>query len=65
MQNMITYQSLLQSMNNLQPQDIQELLTPHSLRSAGIMVMFVPLLVVCPFLQKYFVKCVLIGTVKG
>ncbi|WP_240421028.1 carbohydrate ABC transporter permease [Paenibacillus periandrae] len=64
-QNMIANQSLLQSMNNLQPQDIQELLTPQSIRSAGIIVMIVPLLVVYPFLQKYFVKGVLIGAVKG
>lgn len=64
-QNMIANQSLLQSMNNLQPQEAQELLTPQSIRSAGIIVMIVPLLVVYPFLQQYFVKGVLIGAVKG
>jgi putative aldouronate transport system permease protein len=64
-QNMIANQSLLQSLNNLQPQEMQELLTPQSIRSAGVVVMLVPLLLVYPFLQKYFVKGVMIGAIKG
>lgn len=64
-QNMIANQSLLQSLNNLQPQEMEELLTPQSIRSAGVVVMLVPLLLVYPFLQKYFVKGVMIGAIKG
>ncbi|MGG1554634.1 carbohydrate ABC transporter permease [Paenibacillus ferrarius] len=64
-QNMIANQSLLQSLNNLQPQEAAELLTPESIRSAGVVVMLVPLLLVYPFLQKYFVKGVMIGAIKG
>lgn len=64
-QNMIANQSLLQSLNNLQPHEAEELLTPQSIRSAGIVIMIVPLLIVYPFLQKYFVKGVMIGAVKG
>jgi putative aldouronate transport system permease protein len=64
-QNMIANQSLLQSLNNFQQQELDQLLTPESIRSAGIIVMILPLLVVYPFLQKYFVKGVMIGAIKG
>ena len=64
-QGMVANQSLLQSMNNLQPHEIEELITPASIRSAGVVVMLVPLLVIYPFVQKYFVKGVMIGAVKG
>lgn len=39
--------------------------TPESLKMAFIMVMTLPILCVYPFLQKYFVKGVMIGSVKG
>ncbi|TDQ42041.1 carbohydrate ABC transporter permease [Aureibacillus halotolerans] len=39
--------------------------TPESLRMATLMVATVPILCVYPFLQKYFVKGVMIGSVKG
>ncbi|RXZ82985.1 carbohydrate ABC transporter permease [Paenibacillaceae bacterium] len=64
-QGMIANQSLLQSMNNLQPDELEQLITPESIRSAGVVVMLVPLLAVYPFVQKYFVKGVMIGAVKG
>jgi putative aldouronate transport system permease protein len=64
-QGMVANQSLLQSMNNLQPHEVEQLITPESIRSAGVVVMLVPLLIVYPFLQKYFVKGVMIGAIKG
>ena len=39
-------------------------LTPHSLQLAYIVCATVPILLVYPFLQKYFVKGVLIGSIK-
>jgi len=39
-------------------------ITSTSLRMAAVMVALVPILVVYPFLQKYFVKGVLIGSIK-
>ncbi len=39
--------------------------TPVSMRAAVTVVASVPILVVYPFLQKYFVKGVMIGAVKG
>jgi putative aldouronate transport system permease protein len=38
---------------------------PEALQSATIMFATVPILVVYPFLQKYFVKGVMLGSVKG
>ena len=40
-------------------------LTGESVRAATIVVSTVPILIVYPFLQKYFVKGMTIGSVKG
>ncbi len=63
-QQMIRSQSLLQELSTLQPEDIKNL-TPETIKSAGVFVMIVPMLIIYPFLQKYFVKGVMIGAVKG
>jgi len=42
-----------------------QLSAPEALQSAVIMFATVPILVVYPFLQKYFVKGVMLGAVKG
>ncbi|THF72898.1 carbohydrate ABC transporter permease [Cohnella fermenti] len=65
-QNMIKSQSLLQEIvaasGNAEEQ-VQ--VVPESLKAAGVLVMVVPMLVVYPFMQKYFVKGVMLGSVKG
>ncbi|MBO4367413.1 MAG: carbohydrate ABC transporter permease [Clostridia bacterium] len=48
--------------NNSQQANI---ITPVSIRAAVTIVASVPILVVYPFLQKYFVKGVMLGAVKG
>ncbi|HZG78829.1 MAG TPA: carbohydrate ABC transporter permease [Paenibacillus sp.] len=63
-QNMIQSQSLLMEMAQLDPDAFTQL-TPESIKSAGVLVMVVPMLIVYPFLQKYFVKGALIGSIKG
>ena len=40
-------------------------LTPMGFKSAIIMISMLPLLVVYPFIQRYFVKGVMIGAIKG
>ena len=40
-------------------------ITSLSLRMAAVMIAVLPILMVYPFLQKYFVKGVLIGSLKG
>lgn len=63
-QQMIRSQSLLQELNSLQPDDVQKM-TPEGIKAASIFVMITPMLIVYPFLQKYFVKGVMIGAIKG
>ncbi len=43
----------------------QQTTNPEALRVTFIMIMTVPILCVYPFLQKYFVKGVMVGSVKG
>jgi len=62
-QQMIKSQTLLDP-NYIQTEDIA-LMTPEGVSSAGIMVMVIPMMIVYPFLQKYFVKGVMLGSVKG
>lgn len=63
-QQMLRSQSLLQEISYIQP-DSASGLTPESIKAAGIMVSIVPIVAVYPFLQKYFVKGMLLGSVKG
>lgn len=42
-----------------------DLISPESIRAATIVASTVPILMVYPFLQKFFIKGVLIGSVKG
>ena len=39
--------------------------TQESVKSAAIVIATTPILLVYPFLQKYFVKGVMIGSIKG
>lgn len=57
-------------MSNLNVQDFTDPtmisnLTPEGIRAAAVIVMVIPILVVYPFLQKYFVKGVMLGSIKG
>lgn len=63
-QQLIQNQSLMQEMANTQPEMALKL-TPEGMKAAGVMVMTLPMLIVYPFMQKYFVKGVMIGAVKG
>ena len=37
----------------------------ESVKSASVIILLVPVLIIYPFLQKYFVKGVTLGAVKG
>lgn len=39
--------------------------TPQSLQMAFVMILTMPIVIVYPFLQKYYVKGVMVGSVKG
>lgn len=46
--------------------ETDEVLPPSQvLKAAMIVICTVPILVICPFIQKYFVKGMLVGSVKG
>ncbi|KRF10283.1 ABC transporter permease [Paenibacillus sp. Soil766] len=45
--------------------DMQELITPEGVKAAGVLIMIIPMLIVYPFIQKHFVKGVMIGSLKG
>ncbi len=40
-------------------------LVPMGIQSAGIMILILPMAIIYPFLQKYFVKGIMLGSVKG
>ncbi|MBW7460324.1 ABC transporter permease subunit, partial [Paenibacillus sepulcri] len=63
-QQMIQSQSLLQEIGTMSPEDFASI-TPESIKSAGVVVMIVPMLILYPFLQRYFIKGILIGAIKG
>jgi putative aldouronate transport system permease protein len=43
----------------------KEIIAEDSIKYATIIVSIVPIILVYPYLQKYFVKGVMIGSVKG
>lgn len=43
----------------------QQEMVSEKLKAVGVMVMVVPMLAVYPFLQKYFVKGIMLGSIKG
>ncbi|HZG74436.1 MAG TPA: carbohydrate ABC transporter permease [Paenibacillus sp.] len=45
--------------------DLQQAITPEGVKAAGVLVMVAPILIVYPFVQKHFVKGVMIGSLKG
>lgn len=62
--NQMIREQLLLDPTYIQAEDISTA-TPEGIRAAGIVIMVVPMLLVYPFLQKYFVKGVMLGSVKG
>jgi len=50
---------------DIDPSTVVELHAPEGLQAAAIMFATIPILLVYPFLQRYFVKGVTLGSVKG
>ena len=44
---------------------LSETVTPQSLKMAAVMISVIPILAFYPYLQKYFVKGIMLGAVKG
>ena len=63
-QQMIKSQTLMDELASQQLEDIM-MITPEGVKSAAVVIMILPMLIVYPFVQKYFVKGVLIGAIKS
>lgn len=63
-QTMIKSQTIIQEIAASNP-DTAAQLTPEGVKAAGIVLMLIPMLVIYPFIQKFFVKGVMIGAIKG
>lgn len=63
LRNMIVTPSVSQELG-VQQSDLQTL-PPETIKMAVVVIAIVPILVLYPFLQKYFMKGMLIGSVKG
>ncbi len=63
-QQLFQNQQFFDEMNNTR-QDLAVVLTPEGVKAAGVIIMTLPMLIVYPFLQRFFVKGVMIGAVKG
>ena len=50
---------------NANSAELDELMTSETIKYATLMLVMVPILLVYPFLQKYFVKGIMLGSVKG
>ncbi|MCU6711852.1 carbohydrate ABC transporter permease [Paenibacillus sp. J5C_2022] len=61
---LLNLNELLQDSTGMKVLDV-EILTPEAVKAAAIVVSTMPILLVYPFLQKHFVKGVLIGSIKG
>lgn len=66
-QQMIQNQQALKQVGNLNELSVADLINVAStgVRSAAVFIMIVPMLCVYPFIQKYFVKGIMLGAVKG
>ena len=57
--------SFVQEMAALQDETMHNYLNPEGVQFATMLVTVIPIVMVYPFLQRYFVKGILIGSIKG
>lgn len=63
-QQLIQQNTLLDSVNHrIDDKNIQ--MVPEMIKAAGVMVMVIPIICVYPFIQRFFVKGVMLGSIKG
>jgi len=57
--------SFLPEMAALQDEQVANYLNPEGIQFATMLVTIIPIVMVYPFLQRYFIKGILIGSIKG
>ena len=57
--------SFVQEMAALQEETVANYLNPEGVQFATMLVTVIPIVMVYPFLQRYFIKGILIGSIKG
>lgn len=55
----------MKALTGMEQEDPNRVLTPESIKNATVMVTTIPIILVYPFVQKYFVKGIMIGALKG
>ena len=65
MQRVLREALLTAEFNNMMYEDARQTQPPETIKNAMIVVAVLPILCVYPFIQKYFVKGVMIGSMKG
>ena len=50
---------------NVMMESVNEIVPAESIKAAAIIFSTIPILIVYPFLQKYFVKGIMVGSLKG
>lgn len=53
------------SLVTLYGEEVEVTMTPETIKAAVTMITTLPILIVYPFIQKYFVKGVMVGSLKG
>ena len=53
------------SLVSLYGEEVNVTMTPETIKAAVTMITTLPILIVYPFIQKYFVKGVMVGSLKG
>ena len=62
MRRMVNQVRILEDLGGM---NVDEMVLPETLKAATIMISTVPILMIYPFLQKYFSKGILVGSLKG
>ena len=65
MMQLIKESSLAKQMAEESGEEEQAMPTPDTVKAATLVVTTIPIIMVYPFLQKYFIKGVTLGAVKG
>jgi putative aldouronate transport system permease protein len=65
LRDVVSATGLLEAQATVDSADVMQPMASESVKGAAIVIATLPIMCVYPFLQKYFVKGVMIGAIKG